>query len=109
MYELKIYRKVMYHDNEEWCKIWRGINLTNSKLTTQFDEFWPEHSKVSKICTLMGHFWTKYIMFQLKKYRGVMFQDTEEWCKIEGKLTFAFQNDMVIWQNLLAVSIAIPF
>ena len=27
MYELKIYRGVMCHDNEEWCKNWRGIEL----------------------------------------------------------------------------------
>ena len=38
-------------------------NLTN------FD---PEHSKVSKIGTLMGSFGPKY-MFELKKYRGLMF------------------------------------
>ena len=33
----------------------------------EFDEFWPEHSKISKIYTLMGCFWPKYIMFELKK------------------------------------------
>ena len=27
MYELKIYRGVLHHDNEEWCKIWREIDL----------------------------------------------------------------------------------
>ena len=27
---------------------------------------------------LMGCFWPKYIMFELKKYRGVIFQDTRE-------------------------------
>ena len=26
--ELKIYRGVLCHDNEEWCKIWRGIDLS---------------------------------------------------------------------------------
>ena len=39
----------------------------------EFDEVWPEHPKVSKICTLMGCFWSKYIMFELKKYTEVMF------------------------------------
>ena len=43
-----------------------------SKLTLQFDEFWPEHSNVSKICTLMGSFWPNCIMFELKKYRTVV-------------------------------------
>ena len=29
MYELEIYRGVIYHDNEKWCKISRGIDLRN--------------------------------------------------------------------------------
>ena len=28
MHELKIYRGVMSHDNQEWCKNWRGIDLS---------------------------------------------------------------------------------
>ena len=34
-----------------------------------------------KTCTLMGFFWPKYIMFELKKYRGVMHHYTEDRCK----------------------------
>ena len=75
----------MCHDSEEWCKIWRGIDLSFQNWHEEFDEFWPEHSKVSKILTLMGSFWTKYVMFELKKYRGVMFHDNEEWRKIWRK------------------------
>ena len=56
----------------------------------KFDEFLPEHLKVSKICALMGSFWTKYIMFELKKYRGVMFHDNEKWSKIWRKTDFWF-------------------
>ena len=51
----------------------------------EFDKFWPEHSKVSKIFTLMGSFWAKYVLFELKKYRGVIFHDIEEWCEIWRK------------------------
>ena len=71
--ELKIYRRVMCHDNEEWCKIWRGIDLSVQNWHEKFDEFWPEHSKISKICTLMGCFWPKYIMFELKKVQRSYF------------------------------------
>ena len=42
-------------------------NLTNFDLRA-----W----KVSKNFTLMGWFWPNYIMFELKKYRGVIFYDT---------------------------------
>ena len=36
------------------------------KTDEEFDKFWPDHSKISKICTLTGCFWPKYIMFELK-------------------------------------------
>ena len=67
MYELKIYKGIMRHDNEKWCEKWRGIDLWVQNGHGQFDEFWLKHSKISKICTLMDCFWPKYIMFELKK------------------------------------------
>ena len=44
----------------------------------EFDKIWPEHSKVSKIFILMDSFWAKYILFELKKYIGIIFYETEE-------------------------------
>ena len=41
----------------------------------------------------------KYIMFELKKHREVMFDDTEYDTKFEGKLTCAFKNDMINLAN----------
>ena len=58
----------------------------------KFDEFWLEHWKVSKVCTLMDCFWPKYIIFQIKEYRGVIFHDTREWCKIWRKTDSSFQK-----------------
>ena len=52
MYELKIYRGVMFHDNEEWCKIWGEIDLSFQNWQEEFDEFLPKHPKFSKFCTL---------------------------------------------------------
>ena len=54
----------------------------NMRKLTNFD---PSTLKISQICTLMGSFWTNYIMFELKRYRGVMFHDTGEWCRIWRK------------------------
>ena len=48
----------------------------------EFDKFWPEHSKVSQIVTLMGSFWANYILFELKKYIEVIFHETKEGYKI---------------------------
>ena len=38
----------------------------------------------------MGFLWPKYIIFELKKYKGVIYNETEEWCKIWGKTDLWF-------------------
>ena len=92
LFELKKYRGVIFHDSEESCKIWRGIYLLFQNWNGEFDKFWPEHLKVSKIFILMCSFWAKYILFELKKYRGVIFHDTAEWCKIWRKTDLWFEK-----------------
>ena len=88
MYELKLYKGIMCHDNEKRCKNWKQIYLLFQNWHEKFDEFWPEHSKISKSFILMGCFWREYIIFELNKYRGVMFDGTEYWCK------FGWKNDL---------------
>ena len=85
LFELKKYRGVIFHETEEIYKIWTGIDLPFQNWHKEFDIFWPKHSKDSEIFTLMGSVWAKYILFKLKKYRGIIFHDTEEWCKIWRK------------------------
>ena len=51
MYEPKIYRRFMCHDNEEWCKIWTEIEGSVQKWYEEFNHFWLHHSKISIICT----------------------------------------------------------
>ena len=36
----------------------------------------------------MGSIWPKYMMFELKRYRGVIFHDAEEQCKIWSRTDF---------------------
>ena len=71
----------MCNYTEEWWTICRGIDLSFQN-DIEFENFWPEHSKVSKMFTLMGSFWAKYILFDLKKYGRVMVHDREKWCKL---------------------------
>ena len=66
--------------------MWRGIDSSFQNWQKEFDKFWPEHSKVSKIFTLMLSFWAKYILFELKKYRGFIFHGTQKWFKILRKI-----------------------
>ena len=94
-YDLKIHREVMCHDNEEKCKIWRGIDLQFQNWHEEFDEFWLEHLKVSKI--LMYSFWAKkecrrIILLALKMYRGIIFHKTEKGYKICRGMDLSFQN-----------------
>ena len=56
MYELQIYRVVLFHETEEGREIWRGIDLLVQNWHEEFDEFRPKHWK---ICTLMGFFRAK--------------------------------------------------
>ena len=57
----------MRYEIEERYKIWNRNDLPFQTWHEEFDKFWPEHSKTSKIWTLMGWFWPRYTMFQLKK------------------------------------------
>ena len=66
-----------------------------------FDKFLPKLSKISKICTLMGFLWPKYIMLDLKMYRGIMFDVLNINSKLEGKLTCAFKFQRVLQTGTL--------
>ena len=79
-------------DNEEWRKIWRGIDLSFQSWHEEFDKFWSEHLKGSKIFILMCSFWAKYILFELKKCRGVIFHEIEKGYKIWRGIDLSFQN-----------------
>ena len=92
LFELKKYRGVIFHETEEGYNIWRGIDLPFQNWHKEFDKFWPEQWKVSKIFALTRSFWAKYIMFQLKKYKGVVFHETEVGCKIWRGINLSFRN-----------------
>ena len=48
MYELKICKGAICHDNEKICKTGRGNDLSFQNWDEGYDEFEPEHSKISK-------------------------------------------------------------
>ena len=91
-YELKFYRGVMCNENEEWCQIWRGIDLSveiDMRSLTNFD---LSTQKFQKFALLMGCFLPKYIMFELKRHREDFFYGTKYWCKIWRKTDLFFQK-----------------
>ena len=92
LFEVKKYRWVIFHETEEGYKNWRGIVLSFQNWHNEFDKIWLEHSKVSKIFILIGSFWVMYILFEIKKYTGVIFHENEEGYKIWRGINLLFQN-----------------
>ena len=87
-FQLIKYRGVVSHDTKEWGQ---KTNLLFQKWQ-EFGKLWSEHWIVSNICTLIGPFCAKYITFDLKNDREVIFDDTEESCKIWRKTNMWFQK-----------------
>ena len=54
--------------------------------------------EISQIYTLMGCFWPKYIMFEFRKYRGVMFNGTQDWNIVWRKNDVLPKITLRIWQ-----------
>ena len=76
--------RVMQSLKKNWLlvpEMTRGIQLTLMRAVASLE-----------ICSLMCCFCWKYIMFELKKYRGVTCHNTEEWCKILGGTDLCFEK-----------------
>ena len=109
----KKYRGAILHDIEEWYKIWSGINLSFENWHEEFDKFWPDHLKVSKIFTLMGSFWV-YIVWAKKVQRSYL---SWHWRGMQNskrnRLVVYFKIDMrnfdKFWPEHLKVSKKFPF
>ena len=77
---------------------WRGIqNLERNRLVVSklADGIWQNLTwalKVSKTFILMSSFWAKYILFERKKYRGVISHQAEKGYKIWRAIDLSFQN-----------------
>ena len=47
-FQLKKYRRVLFHDIEQWYKVWRKHDLWFQIWHEKFGEFWSNHSEVWK-------------------------------------------------------------
>ena len=79
-FELKKYGGVIFHDNEQWCKIWIN-HVTVWKLAWGIGWTFIRALKNLKNYTLMGSFCPQH-MFQLENFWRIMYHDTERWYKI---------------------------
>ena len=78
----------------------RGIDLSVQNWHEKFDEFWPEHSKISKKLNFNGLLLTKvYILFELKKlkrsyvwWNWIMMQNLKEKWLVLSKMTWGLEQ-----------------
>ena len=86
MLDLNKYRGVIFHDTEEWWKIWRRTELWFGKWHEEYGKCSPEHLKVSKL-----ELWWD-LLIQSRKSMRLKF--TEELC------VTAVKNDTNIWRGI---------
>ena len=90
-FDLKKYRGIVFHDTEEWYKIWRKTDLWFGKWHEEFRTFSPERSKVSKL----GLWWDTFV--QSRKCMSLKFTDEltiKNDAKFEEELTCYFKIGM---------------
>ena len=98
---LKVYYVLSHKSTDELC-------VTTLKNDAKFEEdltcalkndmknladFIPSLATL-KVCALMGPFWSKYIMFERKNYRGIICHDTKGYVIFKQKLTGGLKNDI---------------
>ena len=71
-FDRKKYRRVIFHNTDEWCKIWRKTDLWFGKWHEEYDKISPEHLKVSKL----GLCWDPFIQSRI----CMSLKFTEELC-----------------------------
>ena len=81
----------MCNDTEEWKKL-EEESTRCFKIEKEIWRILTPALKNIKDYPLMSCFWPNYMVFEIKKYRGVMFDGTEDWCKIWRKADYCFQK-----------------
>ena len=95
MYQFKIYRGVMCHDNEEWMQNLKRNWLVISKLTWGIWQILAQVLENLKNLHFNGLLLTKaYNVWAKKSKEELCLMALNSDAKFEGKLTHAFKNDM---------------
>ena len=91
IFEIKKCRGVMFHDSEEWCKIWRKTDLWFGKWRGKFGNFLPELSKVSKLGLWWDPFFQNKKCMSLKLTVELRFMKMKSDTKFEEEVTCRFK------------------
>ena len=93
------YRRVVSHNIEEWCKIWRKTDLLLGKWHEEFGKFSPLRSKVSKLELWWDPFVQSWKCMSLKYTEKLCVMTMENDTKIDEELTCRFKIDMRNFTN----------
>ena len=105
---VKKYRGVIFHDTEQWCKIWRNPDPLVSKMAWGIGWTFIRAPTSLKIVNWIGLLWIvqgcfypKHIMFQLENFRGIMNSCPIPWLKTLGWIFWKSSSPkMVCWRKL---------
>ena len=91
-FELKIQRSYpSWHWKMVWCAIWINLGLVVSRMAWGIGWTFIKALKSLKNYKLMVSFCPKHI-FQLENLRGIIYHDTEGWCKIWRKVDLRLEK-----------------
>ena len=98
--QVKTYRRAMFYDNEQWCKVWsKTDSLVSKNDMKNLVNFHPTAQK-SKIFTSMGYFCPKYMRFELKKIqRSYLSWHWTVMQNLNKPWPYGFKNGMRNWVN----------
>ena len=88
MFELKIYRGVIFHDTEQWCKIWVNPDLVVSKMTWGIGWTFNRASKSLKTVHRWALFVQSIQIFQWKSTEELCFMTVKKDAKFEEKSSY---------------------
>ena len=90
-YKILFEKAIIYHDSDEWCKVWRKTGSWLQKWHYKFGNFNTSYGK-SEILVFDVLFLSIAIKFYLKKCSRVISNDNEEWSKLWRKTHFLFEK-----------------
>ena len=94
MFEIKKYRRGIFHDTRVWCKIWREADLWFGKWNEEFGKFLPENTKFSKLGLSLYPFIQSRKGMSLKLKGELCVMTMKNDAKFEIELTCHFKTDM---------------
>ena len=92
IFDLKKYKRVIFHDPGEWFKIWRKTNLWFENWYGELGKFSPEHSKVS----VLRLWWGPYV--QSRKCMSLKL--TKELWQWQWRMMQNFKRNWLFISNL---------